>query len=117
MSTASPKPLILVTDDEKSIRNTLREVLEYENYAVEEAKDGPSALSFIRKQQPDLMLLDIKMPGLDGLEVLDALAERNIEFPVIMLSGNGTIEIAVEAIQKGAYDFLEKPPDLNRLGS
>jgi two-component system nitrogen regulation response regulator NtrX len=117
-STASKsmaKPLILVTDDEKSIRNTLREVLEYEDYEVAEAKDGPSALDSIQKRCPDLMLLDIKMPGLDGLEVLDALAERKVEFPIIMLSGNGTIEVAVEAIHKGAYDFLEKPPDLNRL--
>ncbi|MGM0589287.1 MAG: sigma-54-dependent transcriptional regulator [Bacteroidota bacterium] len=114
MSTKN-KPTILVTDDEKSIRNTLREILEYEEYTVEEAKDGKQALEKVSRSQPDLMLLDIKMAGLDGLEVLDKLAEHSYEFPVIMLSGNGTIEIAVEAIQKGAYDFLEKPPDLNRL--
>lgn len=109
------KAHILITDDEKSIRNTLEEILQYENYKVSTAESGQSALDFVGENDIDLMFLDIKMQGMDGLETLKKLREKGYEFPVIMISGHGTIEIAVEATKMGAYDFLEKPPDLNRL--
>ncbi len=108
-------PHILVTDDERAIRNTLKEILEFEDYKVSTAESGQAALDFIKKESIDLMLLDIKMQRMDGLETLKNLREGGHEFPVIMISGHGTIEIAVEATKIGAYDFLEKPPDLNRL--
>ncbi len=106
---------ILVTDDERAIRNTLKEILEFEGYQVSTAESGDTALELIKKEHIDLMLLDIKMQGMDGLETLKAVREKGYEFPVIMISGHGTIEIAVEATKQGAHDFLEKPPDLNRL--
>lgn len=109
------KAHILITDDEKAIRNTLEEILQYENYDVSTAESGQLALDFIAKNDVDLMFLDIKMQGMDGLETLKKIREAGHEFPVIMISGHGTIEIAVEATKMGAYDFLEKPPDLNRL--
>lgn len=105
-------PTILVVDDEASIRRTLREILEYEDFAVDEAVDGEEALEKIRENRYDLVLLDIKMPKKDGMEVL---AEVGNEVPVVMISGHGTIETAVEATKMGAFDFVEKPPDLNRL--
>ena len=105
---------ILVIDDEKSIRNTLREILEYEKFLVEDAADGPEALSKVKEQYFDVILCDIKMPRMDGLEVLDQLLSFS-DAPVIMISGHGTIETAVEAIKKGAYDYIAKPLDLNRL--
>ncbi|MBO6524576.1 MAG: sigma-54-dependent Fis family transcriptional regulator [Balneolaceae bacterium] len=108
-------PHILVTDDERAIRNTLKEILEFEDYKVSTAESGQEALDLIAKESIDLMFLDIKMKGLDGLETLKKLREAGHGFPVIMISGHGTIEIAVEATKIGAYDFLEKPPDLNRL--
>lgn len=108
-------PHILVTDDERAIRNTLKEILEFEDYKVSTAESGQEALDFIAKESVDLMFLDIKMQGIDGLETLAKIREAGYEFPVIMISGHGTIEIAVEATKIGAYDFLEKPPDLNRL--
>ncbi|GAB5408677.1 MAG: sigma-54 dependent transcriptional regulator [Balneolaceae bacterium] len=108
-------PHILVTDDERAIRNTLKDILEFEEYKVSTTESGQDALDFIAKESIDLMLLDIKMRGLDGLETLKKLREAGHEFPVIMISGHGTIEIAVEATKIGAYDFLQKPPDLNRL--
>ena len=108
-------PHILVTDDERAIRNTLKEILEFEDYKVSTAESGQEALDFIAKESIDLMFLDIKMQGMDGLETLAKLREVGHEFPVIMISGHGTIEIAVEATKIGAYDFLQKPPDLNRL--
>jgi DNA-binding NtrC family response regulator len=108
-------PTILVVDDEASIRRTLREILEYEDYEVEDAVDGEEALEKIRSEPYDLVLLDVKMPKLDGMEVLKAIAEEMPEMPVVMISGHGTIETAVEATKLGAYDFIEKPPDLNRL--
>lgn len=111
----SNKATILITDDEKSIRNTLREILEFENYAVLEAEEGREALEIIQSINVDLVLLDIKMKGMDGLEVLEKIKKEKSELPVIMISGHGTIKIAVEATKKGAFDFLEKPPDLNRL--
>lgn len=112
---ASSGATILITDDEQSIRNTLREILEFEGYRTLEADRGERALELIESEPVDLMLLDIKMQGMDGLEVLARMNERGSDLPVILISGHGTIEIAVEATKKGAYDFLEKPPDLNRL--
>jgi DNA-binding NtrC family response regulator len=109
------KPHILVTDDEKAIRNTLKEILEFEDYTVDTVESGQAALDFIGSNDIDLMFLDIKMQGMDGLETLQSIREKDYEFPVIMISGHGTIEVAVEATKMGAYDFLEKPPDLNRL--
>ncbi len=108
-------PHVLIIDDEKSIRNTLREILEYEKYTVSEAKDGEEGLQMITENEYDVVLCDIKMPKLDGIEVLDKTIELGKEFPFIMISAHGNIETAVEATKKGAYDFLQKPPDLNRL--
>ena len=109
------KKQILVTDDEKSIRNTLCEILEYEEYSVTEAANGAEALELLERESFDLVLLDIKMPGMDGMEILEQIMEQQYPPNVIMLSGHGTVETAVKATQLGAYDFLEKPPDLNRL--
>jgi len=108
-------PTILVVDDEASIRRTLREILEYEDFDVEEAVDGEEALRAVRENSYDLVLLDVKMPKVDGMEVLETIAEEGGDLPVVMISGHGTIETAVEATKLGAYDFIEKPPDLNRL--
>lgn len=105
---------LLVIDDEKSIRNTLREILEYEKYVVDDAPDGAEGLRLARDQRYDVILCDIKMPGMDGIEVLVKLQEF-CDTPVVMISGHGTIETAVEAIRKGAYDYIAKPIDLNRL--
>lgn len=107
-------PRILVIDDERAIRSTLREILEYENYQVDEAVDGPSAIEQFTKETYDVVLCDIKMPHMDGTEVLDYLMKIS-DTPVVMISGHGTIETAVEAIKKGAYDYIAKPLDLNRL--
>ena len=106
---------ILVVDDEKSIRNTLKDILEYEKYKVEEAEDGPSAIEKITNGKFDLILCDIKMPKMDGLEVLEKTIDSIGDTPFVMISGHGTIETAVEALKKGAYDFIPKPLDLNRL--
>ena len=105
---------ILVIDDEKSIRNTLREILEYEKFVVEDAADGPAAIELTSNNTYDVILCDIKMPGMDGMEVLDHLLGA-IDTPVIMISGHGNIDTAVEAIKKGAFDYIAKPLDLNRL--
>lgn len=106
---------ILIVDDERSIRSTLKEILEYEKYIVDEAKDGEEGLDLITKKDYDVVLCDIKMPKMDGIEVLEKAMDlgKNIQF--IMISAHGTIETAVEATKKGAYDFIQKPPDLNRL--
>jgi DNA-binding NtrC family response regulator len=106
---------ILLIDDEASIRRTLKEILEFEKYQVLEAPDGFSAIDIFKKSAIDIVLLDIKMPKMDGLEVLDFLQEINPEIPVIMISGHGNIDTAVEAVKKGAFDYISKPPDLNRL--
>lgn len=106
---------ILVIDDEKAIRNTLKEILEFEGNQVDLAEDGPMGLELFENKSFDVVLCDIKMPQMDGIEVLDKLIEKNHEVPVIMISGHGNIDTAVEAIKKGAYDFIEKPLDLNRL--
>ena len=108
-------PTILIADDEPSIRRTLRDILEYEGYAVEEAVDGDDAFEQAKSGRHDLVLLDIKMPKRDGLDVLEALGDAEVSIPVIMISGHGTVETAVEATRLGAADFIEKPPDLNRL--
>ncbi|KAF0131211.1 MAG: Fis family transcriptional regulator [Bacteroidetes bacterium] len=105
---------ILIIDDEASIRRTLREILEYEKYKVDDAATGMEALSRINEQEYDVILCDIKMPEMDGIELLSAIKQLN-DTPIIMISGHGTIETAVEAIKKGAYDYISKPPDLNRL--
>ncbi len=108
-------PTILLADDEPAIRRSLREILEFEGYDIEEAADGDEAFEKARAGGIDLVLLDIKMPKRDGMEVLQALHDAESAVPVVMISGHGTVETAVEATQLGAVDFLEKPPDLNRL--
>jgi DNA-binding NtrC family response regulator len=106
---------ILIVDDERAIRNTLREILEYEDYEVEDVDNGIEGLEKIRKDDFDLVLCDIKMNKMDGMEVLSEALALKPDIPFIMISGHGTIETAVEASKKGAYDFISKPPDLNRL--
>ena len=108
-------PRILVVDDERSIRNTLKDVLEYEKYEIESAEDGAKALELFSQGHFDVVLCDIKMAKMDGIEVLQKLLEISSDVPVIMISGHGNIDTAVDAIKKGAFDFLEKPLDLNRL--
>ena len=110
-----PERTILVVDDEPSIRRTLREILEYEGYSVGESQDGEQVLQAVHENHFDLVLLDVKMPKRDGMEVLHILAKDYPQLPVVMISGHGTIETAVEATRAGAFDFIEKPPDLNRL--
>ena len=97
---------ILIIDDEKAIRKTLSEILSYEGYKIEEASDGEEGLKKFREKSYDVVLCDIKMPKLDGLEFLDKAREANPDVPVIMISGHGTIETAVEAVKKGAYDYI-----------
>lgn len=106
---------ILIIDDEKAIRNTLKEILEYEGYLVDEAADGQIGLEKIENEEYEAVLCDIKMPKMDGLEVLTKARELDDDVPFIMISGNATIDTAVEATKKGAFDFISKPPDLNRL--
>ena len=106
---------ILVIDDERAIRNTLKEVLEYEKHEVDLAEDGIKGLEMFSANSYDVVLCDIKMAKMDGLEVLGKITETSSDIPVVMISGHGNIDTAVEAIKKGAYDFLEKPLDLNRL--
>ena len=106
---------ILIIDDEKSIRKTLREILEYEKYQVDEASDGVEGVAMIQKEKYDIVLCDIKMPKMDGIEVLDKVMQLSSDTPVVMVSGHGNIETAVEAVKKGAFDFIAKPLDLNRL--
>ncbi len=105
---------ILVIDDEKNIRRTLREILEYEKFNVDDAENGITALKKIGKNKYDVILLDIKMPQMDGIEVLEHIMKTS-DTPVIMISGHGTIDTAVESIKKGAFDYIAKPLDLNRL--
>ena len=106
---------ILVIDDEKSIRKTLKDILEYEKYQVEEAADGVEGFNMLKSGKFDVVLCDIKMPKIDGIEVLEKVMQLNPEIPFVMISGHGTIETAVEAVKKGAFDFIAKPLDLNRL--
>jgi DNA-binding NtrC family response regulator len=106
---------VLVVDDEKSIRDSIKMILEYDKYGVEFASDGPTALTKVAGTAFDLVLLDIKMAGMDGLKVLKTIKEKTPELPVVMISGHGTIETAVEATKLGAFDFLAKPLDRERL--
>ncbi len=106
---------ILIIDDEKSIRKTLSEILTYEGYKVEEAADGAEGFKMYQGKAYDAVLCDIKMPKMDGLEFLEKAKEINPDVPIIMVSGHGNIDTAVEAVKKGAYDYISKPPDLNRL--
>ncbi len=106
---------ILVVDDEASIRRTLRDVLEYEKYVIDEAVDGYEAINKVKEQKYDAIILDIKMPKMDGMEVLERIQLLVPDTPVIMISGHANIDTAVEAVKKGAFDFVSKPPDLNRL--
>jgi len=106
---------ILIIDDEKAIRKTLTEILSFEGYKIEEASDGEEGLKKFKEKSFDLVLCDIKMPKLDGIEFLQKAGEVNPDIPIIMISGHGNIETAVDAVKKGAYDYIAKPPDLNRL--
>ena len=106
---------ILIIDDEKSIRKTLTEILTYEGYKVDEAGDGEEGLKKFKEKTYDLVLCDIKMPKLDGIEFLEKAKQINADVPIIIISGHGNIETAVEAVKKGAYDYISKPPDLNRM--
>lgn len=106
---------ILVIDDERSIRNTLKDILEYEKYEVDLAEDGIKGIEKVKSITYDIVLCDIKMPGMDGIEVMEQLVGLAPDTPVVMISGHGNIDTAVESIKKGAFDFIEKPLDLNRL--
>lgn len=106
---------ILIVDDERSIRNTLKDILEVESYQVDVVESGIEALDLIKENNYDVVFSDIKMPQMDGVELLQKIKVNNPEMPIIMISGHGTIETAVDCIKKGAYDFIEKPIDLNRL--
>lgn len=108
-------PTILIIDDEEAIRNALRDILEMEEYEVEEAKDGIDALSKIKQNSYDAIICDIKMPKMDGMEVLERAQLICPDVPIIMISGHGDIDTAVETVKKGAFDYISKPPDLNRL--
>src|ERR671930_2529651 len=103
------KSRILVIDDEAAIRDSLRMTLEYEGYEFVGAATGQEGLALAEREAPDLVLLDVKMPGMDGLEVLDRLRSMNEGIPIVVISGHGTISTAVEATKKGAFDFIEKP--------
>jgi DNA-binding NtrC family response regulator len=106
---------ILVVDDDRSIRKTLCEILQFEKYTVEEASDGLECIVKVKQGNFDVIILDIKMPKMDGLEALEKIQSLAADTPVIMISGHGNIDTAVEAVKKGAFDFIQKPPDLNRL--
>src|SRR6201986_1361879 len=106
---------ILIIDDERAIRSTLREILEYEEYQGEDVDNGIDGLDLIAKNDFDLVLCDIKMNRMDGMEVLTEGLAMKPDLPFIMISGHGTVETAVEASKKGAFDFISKPPDLNSL--
>lgn len=108
-------PHLLVIDDERAIRNTLKDILEYEKYEVTLAEDGEQAINLCKENSFDLALCDIKMPKKDGMEVLTELSANHPDITVVMISGHGDIETAVEALKRGAYDFISKPIDLNRL--
>ncbi len=108
-------PTILIIDDEKAIRKTLSEILSFEGYKIDEAADGEEGLKRFSEKSYDLVLCDIKMPKLDGIEFLEKAKMTNPDIPIIMISGHGNIDTAVEAVKKGAFDYISKPPDLNRL--
>ena len=106
---------ILVIDDERSIRNSMKDILQYEGHEVVLAENGMERLVSVKSEKPDIVFCDIKMPKMEGIEVLERIKEFSADTPVIMISGHGTIDTAIEAIRKGAYDFIEKPLDLNRI--
>jgi len=106
---------VLVIDDERAIRNALKEILEFEKFGVDLAENGDEGLQLIKKNTYDIILCDIKMPKTDGMEVLDKIISQGVDVPVIMISGHGNVETAVDAIKKGAFDFIQKPLDLNRI--
>lgn len=106
---------ILVIDDERAIRNTLQEILEYEKFKVDVAEDGAQGIEAVSKNKYDVILCDIKMPKMDGIEVLEKIQEITTEPAIVMISGHGTLETAVETLKKGAFDYIAKPLDLNRL--
>jgi two-component system, NtrC family, nitrogen regulation response regulator NtrX len=106
---------ILIIDDEKAIRKTLTEILAFEGHKIEEAADGEEGLKKFSEKNYDVVLCDIKMPKMDGIEFLEKAKQHNADIPIIMISGHGNIDTAVDAVKKGAYDYISKPPDLNRL--
>lgn len=106
---------ILVIDDERAIRNTLKDILSFEGFEVEEAADGAEGLEMIKGKDYNCILCDVKMPKMDGIEVLEKVKELKPDIPFVVISGHGNIETAVDAVKKGAFDFISKPPDLNRL--
>ena len=106
---------VLIVDDESSIRRTLRDILEFEKYDIDEAVDGMDGLVKLKRTKYDVILLDIKMPKMDGMETLERIQILAPDVPVIMISGHANIDTAVDAVKKGAFDFISKPPDLNRL--
>ncbi|MFT4566558.1 MAG: two-component system nitrogen regulation response regulator NtrX [Saprospiraceae bacterium] len=108
-------PKILIVDDDRGIRSTLRDILEFEKYDVFEAVDGLDAMVKIKQKDYDVVILDIKMPKMDGMDVIQRIQNTKPDLPVVMISGHGNIDTAVEAVKKGAFDFIQKPPDLNRL--
>ncbi len=115
MKATKPSPKLLIIDDEAPIRTSLREILEYENFLVSEAEDGAEGVKLASKFAFDVIFCDIKMPKMDGLEVLEILVEKGVQSRIIMISGHGTVETAVQAIKQGAFDFIQKPLDLNRI--
>ncbi len=106
---------ILIIDDERLIRHALRDILEYEQHVVEEAEDGNAGLKAVLTGKFDAVFCDVKMPGKDGIEVVEAMSLKGVETPVIIMTGHGSVELAVQALKAGAYDFIEKPLDLNRV--
>lgn len=106
---------VLVVDDDKGIRRTLREILEFEKYTVDEASDGLECVVKIKKSSYDVIIMDIKMPKMDGMDAMERIQILSPDTPVVMISGHGNIDTAVESVKKGAFDFIQKPPDLNRL--
>ena len=109
------KPRILVIDDEEGVRKSLRMILEYDGYDVTEAATGEEGVKLIEREAPDLVFLDIKMPGMDGLEVLQKVRHLMEAMPVVVISGHGDINTAVEATKLGAFDFIGKPPERERI--
>jgi two-component system nitrogen regulation response regulator NtrX len=108
-------PRILIVDDESSVRNSLKEILEFEKYEVDIAIDGEDALKTLKNEEYDLVLCDIKMPKIDGMEVLEKAMQLYPDIKFIMISGHGNVDTAIEAVKKGAFDYIPKPPDLNKL--
>jgi DNA-binding NtrC family response regulator len=106
---------VLIVDDERAIRRALREILEFEQILVQEAENGKDGIELLRANSFDLVFCDIKMPIMDGMELLSSIQTEKIEVPIVMISGHGTVETAVQAIKQGAFDFIEKPLDLNRI--